>query len=66
VSLTLLPALGTLLLFGFLVQSRYGGVCLVFLHLALSWLAAVFRGLLFSEKEVDEEWVSGRGGVGRP
>ena len=49
VSLTLLPALGTLFLFlGCFFQPGYGGLCLVLLYLVLSCLAVVFwRPVLF-------------------
>lgn len=58
VYLTLLPALGTLLLLlGCLIQPRFGGIC--FVLLCPVWLLSL-RRLHFSEKEMEGEWIRAR------
>lgn len=62
-NLTLWPALETpFLLLGCLVQLPYEGVYLVFLCLVLSCLAVFSWRLLFSEKEMVEDWIWKYGG----
>jgi hypothetical protein len=58
VSLTLLPAFGTLFLLpGCLVQRQYESFCLVSLHLILSCLAVVSRRFALFGRETEEEWI---------